>query len=62
MYEGSGSHLFKTTPGGQSGPAAFDESMLVMTFLTNFGVKLILCSSKLVLEVKQLKRYPSHQD
>ena len=38
MYEGSGSQFFKTTPGRQSGPEAFDESMLVMTFLTNLGV------------------------
>ena len=38
--------------GIQSGPDAFDESRLVMTFLTISGVMEILCSFKLVLEGK----------
>ena len=32
MYESSGSQFFRTTTGIQSGPDAFDESRLVMTF------------------------------
>ena len=38
MYESSGSPFFRTTTGIQSGPDAFDESRLVMTFLTIMGV------------------------
>ena len=35
MYESSGSHLFRTTTGIQSGPGAYDESRFAMTYLTN---------------------------
>ena len=35
----SGSQFFRTTPGIQSGPKAFDESRFVMTFLTILEVK-----------------------
>ena len=52
MYESSGSQLFRTTTGTQSGPDAFDESRFVMTFLTILGVIEILCSFRLVLERK----------
>ena len=52
MYESSGSQFFRTTNGTQSGPDAFDESMWVMTFLTNLGVAELLCSFRLVLEGK----------
>ena len=38
MHEGSGSQVFRTTTGIQSGPDAFDESTFVMTFLTILGV------------------------
>ena len=44
MYESSGSQFFRITTGIQSGPHAFEESMLVMTLLTNLGVTEILCS------------------
>ena len=33
MYESSGSHLFRTTTGIQSGSDTFDKSRLVTTFL-----------------------------
>ena len=35
---------------------------LVMTFSTNVGVTEIVCSSRLVLEVKKVMRYLSLQD
>ena len=44
--------FFRTTTGIQSRPDAFDESNLVMTFLTILGVTEILCSFSLVLEGK----------
>ena len=34
MFESSGSQIFRTTTGVQSGPEAFDESSFVMTILT----------------------------
>ena len=52
MYESSGSKFFKTTTNIQSGPDAFDESRLVITFLTTLGITEILCSFRLVLEKK----------
>ena len=52
MFENSGSQFFRTTTGIQSGPDAFDESRLIMTFLTILGVMEILCSFRLVLEEK----------
>ena len=52
MFENSGSQFFTTTTGIQSGPDAFDESRLIMTFLTILGVMEILCSFRLVLEEK----------
>ena len=58
MYESSGSKFFRTTTGIQSGPDTFDESRLVMTFLTIFGVMEILCSFRLVLEKKIGKEIP----
>ena len=36
--ECSGSHFFRATTEIQSGQDAFDESKLVMTFLTNLGI------------------------
>ena len=44
--------FFRTITGIQSGPDAFDESRLVMTFLTILGVMEILCSFRLVLYMK----------
>ena len=44
-YKCSVSHSLRTITGTQSGPDTFDESRLVMTFLTNVRVKWILCSS-----------------
>ena len=32
MYESSGSQLYRTTTGIQSGPDAFDKSMFIVTF------------------------------
>ena len=40
------------TTGIQSGPDGFDKSRFIMTFLTILGVTEMLCSFKLVLEVK----------
>ena len=62
MCESSGSEFYRTTNGIQSIPDATNESMLVMTLLTIFGVTEILCSFRLVLEKKQVKGYLSHQD
>ena len=58
MKESSGSQFFRTTTGIQSGPDAFDKSRFIMTFLTILGVTEILCSLKLVLEVKPGKEIP----
>ena len=58
MYEYSGSQFFRTTIGIQSGPDAFDESMVVMTFLTILGVTEIVCSFRLVLEAITGKKIP----
>ena len=58
MYESSGSQLFRTNTGMQSGPDAFDESRFVMTFLTILGVMEILCSFRLVLEGKTGRKIP----
>ena len=58
MQESSGSQFFRTTFGIQSGLDAFDESRLIMTFLTIFGVTEILCSFRLVLEGKTGKGIP----
>ena len=52
MYESSGSQFFRATTGIQSGPAAFDKSRFVITFLTILGVMEILSSFRLVLEGK----------
>ena len=38
MFEGSGSHYFRTTTGIQLGPDAFDKSRLSMTFFINLVV------------------------
>ena len=37
----------------QSGPGTFDESRLVMNFLTNLGIKGILCSFRLALGISE---------
>ena len=58
MYEISGSQVFKTTTGIQSGPDAFDKSRFVMTFLTIFEVTEILRSFRLVLGGKTGKEIP----
>ena len=62
ICESSGSQFFRTTTGIQSGPDAFDELRFTMTFLTILGVIEMVCSFRLVLEVKTGKRYLSHQD
>ena len=58
MYESSGSQLFKTTSGIQSGPDTFDESRLTMIFLTILGVMEISRSFRLVQEGKRGKEIP----
>ena len=58
MYESSGSHVFRTTTGIQSGPDSFDESRFVTNFLTILGVMEILCSFRLVLEENTVKEIP----
>ena len=47
-----------TNTGIQSGPDVFDESSLVMTFLTNLEVKKTLYIFRLVLEGKSGKEIP----
>ena len=59
MPESSDSLFFRITIGVQPGPDAFDESKLVMTFLTHLGVTDILCSFSLVLEGKAGKEMPA---
>ena len=58
MYESSGSQIFRTTTGIQSGPDAFHKSRFITTFLTILRVTEILCSFKLVLEGKTGKETP----
>ena len=58
MCKSSGTQFFRTTTGIQSGPYAFDESRVVMTFLSIFGVTEILWNFKLVLEEKTSKEIP----
>ena len=58
MKENSGSQLFRTTTRIPSEPNAFDKSRFIMTFLTILGVTEILCSFRLVLEVKTGKEIP----
>ena len=58
MYQSSGSQFFRTTTGIQSGPDAFDESRLIMTFLSILGVTEILCTFRLVLARKTGKEIP----
>ena len=57
-HESSDSQFFRAKTGLQCGPGAFDESLLVMTFLTNLGVTEILCSFRLVLEGNTGKEIP----
>ena len=52
MHEISGSQFFRNTTGIQSGPEAFDESKLVITFLTIFGAMEILSNFRPFLEGK----------
>ena len=58
MSKRSGSQLFRTTTGIESGPDAFDESRFAMTFLTILEVMDILRSFRLVLEGKTGKEIP----
>ena len=58
MYEGSGSHFFRTTSGIQSDPDASNESRIVMVFLSILGVMEILCNFRLVLEGRAGKEIP----
>ena len=55
----SGSQYFKTTTGIQSRPDAFDETRLIMSFLTILRVTVRLCSFRLlVLQEKTGKEIP----
>ena len=58
MYECSRSQFFNTTCGIQSGSDTFDKPSLMITFLTNWGVTEILCSSRSVLVGKRCKEIP----
>ena len=58
MCKSSGAQFFRTTTGIQSGPYDFDESRVVMTLLSIFGVTEILWNFKLVLEEKTVKEIP----
>ena len=57
MYESSGSQVFRTTTGIQSGPDSFDESKFIMTFLIILEV-MEICSFRLVLKGKIGKEIP----
>ena len=50
IYKISGSHFFTATTEIHSKPDFLDESRLVIIFLTNFGVREILCNFRLVIE------------
>ena len=52
MHESPGQQFFRTTAGIQSGPEAFDESRLVITFLTILGAMEILSNFRLFPEAK----------
>ena len=58
MYESSDSQFCCTSTRIQSRPGTFDESRLVMTPLTNVGVRGILCTLRLVIEEKVGKEIP----
>ena len=58
MYESSGLQFVRTTTGIQPGSDTFDESRIVLTFLTILRVMEILCSWTLVLEGKIGKEIP----
>ena len=58
MYESPGSQFLRTTTGIQLEPDVFDESRLVMTFLTIFRVMEILWSFRLILEGETGKELP----
>ena len=53
MWESSGSHFFRTITGTPSGPDTFHKLRLVLTFLTNLGVRV----SDLSLKRKQARRF-----
>ena len=57
MLESSGSQVFRTTTGIQSGTDAFDKSRFIMTLLSIVRVTEILCS--LVLEENTGKEIPA---
>ena len=58
MYESSASQFFRTTPGIQSVPGAFDQLRFAMIFLMILCVMEILCSFRLVLGGKTGKEIP----
>ena len=58
MNESSGLQFFRTTAGMKSEPDTFDDSRLIISFLTILGVIEILCSFRLVLEYKTGKEIP----
>ena len=62
IHESLDSQFYRTTNGIHSWSESFDESGLVMTFLTILGITWLLCSVSLVLEKIQVMRWLSHQD
>ena len=58
MCKSLGSQFFRITTEIKSGPYTFNESRLVMTFLTILGITEILCGFRLVLEEKTGKKIP----
>ena len=62
IYESFGSQFFRATTGIPSRPDTFDESMLVFDFFTNLGVTWILCSFKLILKGKGVKKYLNYDN
>ena len=58
IYESSGSQFLRTATGIQSAPDTFEESRVVMTYLTILWATEIFCSFGLVLEEKTGKEIP----
>ena len=58
IYENFDSKFCRTTTGMQSGLDSFEESRLVMIFLTNLRVTRVLYSFGLVLEGEKCRETP----
>ena len=61
MRQSSGSQIFRTNTGIQSGPEAFHKSKFIITFLTILRVTEILESSRLEFSEKFLAKILLYQ-